>query len=125
MADFDELSTERIARSLAKQYAVLIASCEMLPIPVSLPRSTNGELSNVDTVPAVRRLAELAGEQPMPEEIQAALFTAAIFWLTAMDQLGIIIANQWHDIRGFQALAALEMSGSALADLGAWLLDQD
>lgn len=124
MADSNNLNLEAIARSIAKQYAVLVAACEMLPIPVALPEPTE-TLSNADTVPAVRRLAEIADEQPVPVEVQASIFTAALFWLTAMDMLGLLVVNEWNDIRGFQALAALEMSGSALADLGTWVLNQD
>ncbi|MEU6513649.1 hypothetical protein [Streptomyces sp. NPDC046978] len=124
MADSGDLNIEAIAHKIATQYAVLAASCDMLPIPIAIPEPTE-TLSNRDTVPAVRRVAEIADGQPVPEEVQAHLFTAAIFWLTAMDLLGILVSNQWNEVRGFQALAALDVSGSALADLGTWLLGQD
>lgn len=124
MADSGDLTVEVIARRIAGQYAVLQISCEMLPVPIALPEAA-ATLSNLDTVPAVRRVVDLAEEQPMPEEIQAHLFTAAIFWLTAMDLLGIILANEWSDSRGYQALGALSISGDALKDLGSWLIDQE
>ncbi|MCX4575628.1 hypothetical protein OHB41_21030 [Streptomyces sp. NBC_01571] len=123
MADSGDLSIEAIARKIAGQYAVLQISCEMLPVPIALPEASV-TLSNLDTIPAVQRVVDLAEEQPMPEEVQAHLFTAAIFWLTAMDLLGIIVANEWTDARAYQALGALSISGDALKDLGTWLVDQ-
>ncbi|MFC8676704.1 hypothetical protein ACFUEN_28965 [Streptomyces griseorubiginosus] len=124
MADSNDLSHEGIATKLATQYAVLVRACEMLPIPIALPEP-NAFMSNVEMVPAVRRVADIADAQPIPEEIQSHLFTAAIFWLTGMDLLGMLVTNEWNEIRAFQALAALSMSGSALADLGVWVLEQE
>ncbi|MFJ6540529.1 hypothetical protein ACIQMP_07775 [Streptomyces sp. NPDC091385] len=125
MADSEDLTLERIVNTLVRQYIVLVSACAMLPIPITLPKQGNGTFASAETVPAVRRLVEIAGEQPMPEENQADLFTAALFWLTAADMVELLIAIGWNEIRAFQALAALGVSGDALADLGIWILTQE
>ncbi|MER8030706.1 hypothetical protein ABTZ78_17305 [Streptomyces bauhiniae] len=124
MADSNDFDQERITRSLIKQYMVLRSACEMMPLPIVLPKQADGIFDNSEASPAVRRIVEIADELPIPEENRAELFTAALFWLTASDLLAIILGHGWSDVRGFQALAALELSGDALAAFGMWVLDQ-
>ncbi|MEW2164395.1 hypothetical protein AB0912_15585 [Streptomyces sp. NPDC007084] len=124
MADSEDLTAEAIARRLDTQYKMLQRCCVMLPVPINLP-DMGAFQADVEAPPAVERTAEIATEQPMPEEAQAALFTACVFWLTGMDLLGIFAIGGWSRVRAHQILKALDISQDALKSLGEWLLAQD
>ncbi|MEV5606998.1 hypothetical protein [Streptomyces sp. NPDC052225] len=121
MADSEDLNIEELARKLSLTYQGLVLCCEQLPIPVALPRHG---ATNVEAEPAVRRVAELADDQPMPEEIKAHLFTAAIFWLSGLDVFRVLVMDGWHDARGLQVIGCLVVAQEALSDLGEWLIEQ-
>jgi hypothetical protein len=122
MADSEDLTNEALARKLSTTYTTLAAACDMLPIPITLPRRG---VTNIEALPAVRRIVDLAEEQPMPEDVQAHLFTAAIFWLSALDVFAVLVNNEWNHQRAFQVAGCLSVAHDALSDLAEWLLAQD
>ncbi|WP_425832599.1 hypothetical protein [Streptomyces fractus] len=121
MADSQDLNIEDLAKKLSLTYQALALCCEQLPLPIALPRRG---ATNVEAEPAVRRIVELAAEQPMPEENQAHLFTAAIFWLTGLDVFRVLVMDGWNEVRALQMLSILTMTQDALQDLADWLSEQ-
>ncbi|MEU0084912.1 hypothetical protein [Streptomyces sp. NPDC006274] len=118
MADSQDEMMEHIAFRLSVIYTGLVACCEALPLPISLP---TGAVSNLETVPAVRRVSEIAEEVPIPEDHQAQLFTAAILWLAAMDLYGLLVKMEYSEPRAHGALAAMLIAHDAVTDLAEWL----
>ncbi|MFF8412852.1 hypothetical protein [Streptomyces omiyaensis] len=117
MSDKRDEILAHIAHELSVTYSMLAMACSNLPVPVVIP---TGEVSNVEAIPAVRRVAELAEDITMPVDQQAQLFASCCFWLAAMDVYGLLIAN-FHDVRAHSALANLIMATESLEDLLAWL----
>ncbi|MFJ2432956.1 hypothetical protein ACIOWM_07060 [Streptomyces anulatus] len=123
MSDFEELANRKIAAHLSTTYRAMVTACLALPLPVTLP---TGTVSNLEVVPAVRRLMEIALDQPMPEEMKGHAFAAAAFWLGAMDCYSLLRREEgWHMARAHSAAAALLMADGHLEDLEAWLADQE
>ncbi len=123
MSDFEERAMRKIAAHMSVTYSNLVTVCLNLPLPVTLP---TGEVSNLETVPAVRRLMTLTLDQPMPEEMKAHLFAVAAFWLGAMDCYGLLFREEvWEVSRAHSAAANLLMADGHLEDLAAWLGDQE
>lgn len=121
MSDFEEQSMRKISAHLSVTYSGLATLCSALPIPVTLP---TGAISNQEAVPAVRRLMDIAEDQPLPVEQQATLFTVAAFWLGAMDSYSLLYREEFHSARAHSAIAALLMADDHMIDLTVWLADQ-
>ncbi|MEU7044948.1 hypothetical protein AB0A77_28370 [Streptomyces varsoviensis] len=82
MSDREDQWAQDMGDGLGHTYTMLTVMCLRLPIEISLP---TGTVSNLETVPAVRRVLEIIEDLPMSEEDQADLFAACSFWLAAMD----------------------------------------
>ncbi|NML55354.1 hypothetical protein HHL19_16415 [Streptomyces sp. R302] len=117
MSDQRDEILAHIAHDLSLTYSKLAMACGNLPVPVAIP---TGSVSNVEAIPAVRRVAELAEDVTMPVDQQAQLFASCCFWLGAMDIYGLLFAS-FHDVRAHSALANLIMANESLEDLLAWL----
>ncbi|MEU2797696.1 hypothetical protein [Streptomyces sp. NPDC007117] len=123
MSDFEELANRKVSAHISATYSSMVAVCLTLPLPVTLP---TGMVSNLEVVPAVRRLMELTLDQPMPETMKAHVFAAAAFWLGAMDCYSLLIREEeWQVSRAHSAAANLLMADGHLEDLAAWLGDQE
>ncbi|WP_052744213.1 hypothetical protein [Streptomyces odonnellii] len=120
MSDYEEQVKHTLSAHLSRAYSGLVAICAALPVPIALP---TGEVSNLDTTPAVSRVMELAEDQPMPEEQQAHLFASCSFWLGALDLYGLLTLS-FSTARGYAVAANILMAESHMEDLGAWLADQ-
>ncbi|MER8083829.1 hypothetical protein ABTZ57_01370 [Streptomyces sp. NPDC094048] len=121
MSDHEDEMMNLAGERLASIYGGLVACCEMLPLPIALPK---GIVSNLDMVPAVRRIEQLADEQPMPEDQQAQLYTAAISWLAATDLFSLLVNEEYVEARAAGVLGTLMIARDCLTDLGTWLLEQ-
>lgn len=116
----DEMMNQATAR-LTSTYGGLVACCANLPIPITLP---SGLVTNLEIVPAVRRIEQLADEQPIPDEQQAQLYTAALLWLAAADLYKLLVTEDYVEARVGGLLGILMMTRDTLKDLGEWLLTQ-
>ncbi|MFB6950194.1 hypothetical protein ACFCXP_11240 [Streptomyces niveus] len=119
MADSEDQAMERLAHHISMTYGVLATLCLSLPVAVTLP---TGLVSNLDVVPAVRRMMDIIEDQPMPEEQQATLFAACSFWLGAMDLYGLL-TRDFHIARANSAAACLLMCDDTMNDLIVWLAE--
>lgn len=121
MSDHEDEMLATVSHGLTVAYTGLIATCAMLPVPITLPE---GVVTNLDAVPAVRRVCELADQQPMPEEQQAMLYTGATLWLAAMDLFELLRTGEYVEARAAGAVGILVTTNGHLRELGGWLLEQ-
>ncbi|WEH40781.1 hypothetical protein [Streptomyces sp. AM 2-1-1] len=121
MSDHEEQMTAMVAERLTSTYGALVAACALLPIPIALP---TGVVSNLEMVPALRRIETLAEEQPMPELQQSELYTAAMLWLAAADVFSLLV-EEYVEARAAGALGILLTVREAIHELGTWLLTQE
>ncbi|MEV0445839.1 hypothetical protein AB0I84_12950 [Streptomyces spectabilis] len=82
MSDHDETQAQALLLHLANFYAVLADVCLSLPIPIRLPAI---ETSYIHIVDGVSRAYTLFTDQPLPEQDQETLTTAALQWLSASE----------------------------------------
>ncbi|WP_052744212.1 hypothetical protein [Streptomyces odonnellii] len=121
MSDYEDDMMETLNRRLGTTYGGLVAVCANLPVPITLPQ---GVVTNTEIIPAVRRVADISDEQPMPEDQHAQLFTGSVLWLTAADAFQLLIKEGYVESRAAGALGVLMIANDALTDLGGWLLEQ-
>ncbi|MFE0036819.1 hypothetical protein [Streptomyces sp. NPDC059015] len=121
MADDQDKTMRYFSHRLSMVYTALVNCCAHLPIPISLPTKA---VDNLSAVPAVRRITEIAEEQPMPEEQHAALYTGSLMWLVAMDVFSILVVNEYDEIRAHGGIAATHVAEDALMELAQWLQAQ-
>ncbi|MFD8687833.1 hypothetical protein [Streptomyces sp. NPDC059651] len=121
MSDNEDRMLEAVSHGLTVAYTGLIATCAMLPVPIALPE---GLVSNLEAVPAVRRVTDIVDEQPMPEAQHAMLYTAATLWLAAMD-LFDLLRVEFVEARAAGAIGILLTANDHLGDLGTWLLGEN
>jgi hypothetical protein len=126
MADREDEIIEALNHGLSRIYTVLVHICQILPVPIALPTSgENGLVSNQEAYPAIKRVSELASDQPMPEEQEAQLYTGCIHWLAALDLYGLLVANEdWIETRAEGSGANLLYADEALKGLARWLITQ-
>ncbi|MEV5606999.1 hypothetical protein [Streptomyces sp. NPDC052225] len=116
MADSEDHQMNVLASHLAHTYIELARLCRLLPMPITLEEKV---YNFTGSIPAVRRAAELALDEPMPEDMQANLFNACTFWLGGLD-LFVLLANpeEFHTVRAHSAAGCLIQADIALRDLG-------
>ncbi|MYV56064.1 hypothetical protein [Streptomyces sp. SID3212] len=117
MSDEDDQLMIELRTGIGAVYAMLIAVCAALPIPVSLP---TGVVAGVEASEAVHRLTELVREIPLPEEQLANLSAGATLWLCATDMLGLINGIGFVEYRAMGGTAMLLMAQESLSDLAHW-----
>lgn len=121
MSDNEDRMLAAVSHGLTVTYSGLIATCAMLPVPITLPE---GLVTNLEAVPAVRRVTDIVEEQPMPEEQHAMLYTASTLWLAAMD-LFELLRIEFVEARAAGAVGILMIANEHLGDLGTWLLGEN
>jgi hypothetical protein len=120
MADSEDFVMGHLASRLGEIYTALALLCMSLPVEIVLPV---GAVTNIETIPAVRRVAEIVEDQPMPEEVQAELYASCLFWLGAMDLYGIL-TQDYHSVRAQSALANLITAEQSAREVAEWIKDQ-
>lgn len=121
MSDTADEMRGDLAATLAKTYKGLATTCLNLPVPVALP---SGFVDADDAVAGVRRLMDISEEEPMPEDIRAALFSACAFWLGADDLFRLLHTKEFNTARAYSCAANLIMCENSLEDVVAFLLGQ-
>ncbi|MFI6337820.1 hypothetical protein [Streptomyces sp. NPDC050535] len=119
MADHDDEVMGELAHAISTVYTILVDVCGMLPVPIGLP--TDQHIPAADAVPAIRRVTELAGEQPMGDLQAIQLYSGCIHLLAAID-LYALCAARYHDTRAEGASANLLHAETALTTLARWLV---
>lgn len=120
MADSQDMAMGHLAARLGDIYTAIALLCMSLPVEIIIPI---GSVSNVEVIPAVRRVAEIIDDQPMPEEVQAELFASCVFWLAAIDLYGLL-TQDFHEARVQSALANLIMAEDSAKMVAVWIKDQ-
>jgi hypothetical protein len=121
MSDEFDAKIERITERMAVTYAGLMACCERLPLPIKLP---TGNIGGEHAIAAVRRVTEIARDQPIPEEQQAYLYGSCIQWLVAIDLLGLQLIDE-HVDREPGIELNLRGAYETLIALAAWLMESE
>lgn len=119
MADRDDEVMREVALSISTIYTMLADVCGMLPVPIGLPTDQHIPVENA--YPAIQRVADLAGEQPMGELQGIQLYTGCIHLLAAID-LYALCAARYMDTRAEGACANLIQAEQALMPLARWLV---
>ncbi|MDX3831375.1 hypothetical protein [Streptomyces europaeiscabiei] len=120
MADSQDMAMSYLASRIGDIYTAIALLCMSLPVEIVLPI---GSVSNIEVIPAVRRVAEIVEDQPMPEEVQAELFASCVFWLAAIDLYGLL-TQDFHEVRVQSALANLIMAEDSAKAVAVWIKDQ-
>lgn len=122
MSDTPDSMMRGLQSSLAAVYIGLVGACEHLPVPITLP---TGVLHSSELIEAVRRVAAISEEQPMPEEQQAMLYTGAIMWLAAADLYGMLKHTDYVAARAEGGLGILLVAGDSIGELSTWLANNE
>jgi len=120
MADSQDQAMGYLSSRLSEIYSALALICMSLPVEIVLPV---GAVSNVEAIPAVRRVVEIVEDQPMPEEIQAELYACCVFWLAAIDLYGLL-TEDYHEVRVQSALGNLITAEESARQVAHWIKDQ-
>ncbi|MEW2164396.1 hypothetical protein AB0912_15590 [Streptomyces sp. NPDC007084] len=123
MADSQDEVIERLALGLSVTYSGLARVCLALPVPIAL--ATGPGVSNLEAIPAVRRIMEVLRDQPMPEEQHGNLYSVCAYWLAAMDVFTVLVAAEFHAARAMSIEACLMMADGCLLDIAGWAASQD
>lgn len=103
-------------------YLLAVAICALLPIPIELPR---GVVTNTQMRDSIRRVAEIAEDQPIPEAEKAKLWAGSVSFLAALDLFSIEMEVEHHPLRAEGVEAALMTSEGAFVDLSEWVGNQE
>lgn len=119
MADRDDEVMSSLALSISHVYSMLVHVCGLLPVPIGLPVDHHVPAS--DAIPAIRRITELVGEQPMGEDQMLKLYSGCIHLLAALDLYGLC-SMSYHDNRADGVAALLLHTQEDLESLEIWLI---
>lgn len=84
MSDWNDITEEDFLLRLLHSYHHIAITVSLLPLPLTLPPVRNGA-HFTDFIDAIARTAEISEDIHAPEDVQAALFTGCLHWLTAID----------------------------------------
>ncbi|MGW4950648.1 hypothetical protein [Streptomyces parvulus] len=118
MADHEDETMSALAHTISLVYSILIEVCGMLPVPIGLP--ADGHIPTTDAVPAIKRVAALATDQPMGETQEAQLIVGCLHLLAAID-LYALCAVRYEETRADGAGLNLAHAEDALTHLAHWL----
>ncbi|MEU1275313.1 hypothetical protein [Streptomyces sp. NPDC005799] len=119
MADHNDEVLREVALAISTVYTILVDVCRALPVPIGLP--TDQHIPVQEAYPAIQRVADLAGEQPMGELQGIQLYTGCIHLLAAID-LYALCATRYMDTRAEGASANLIIAQESLKALALWLV---
>ncbi|MEV7871487.1 hypothetical protein AB0P17_36555 [Streptomyces sp. NPDC088124] len=118
MADKADMMMEDAGRQIARVYTGLAKACAVLPLPITLP---TGVVASGEIIPAVRRIVQIIGEIPLPDDQRAELFAAAVYWLAAVDLYHLCL-HEVEESRAAGVMGVLMMADEAVHGLAEWLL---
>ncbi|MDG9703784.1 hypothetical protein [Streptomyces sp. DH37] len=124
MSDEPERGMERLMVLIVDFYDLLAALLAKLPVPIALPEGP--VYDSVEMTSAVRRVAEIIGDQPVSEDVKIGVWAASLHWLTAAEMFSLLRVGGWDGIRADQVriiLASGEAGLEGAAD--ALLRDQE
>ncbi|MGW0599942.1 hypothetical protein ACWD11_22700 [Streptomyces sp. NPDC002776] len=119
MADRNDENMEALAFSISFIYTMLVDICRALPVPIGLP--TDQHIPASDAVPAIKRVTEVAGDQPMGETQALQLYTGCIHLLAAIDLYGLC-AMRYEETRAEGSGLNLFLAEQELKALALWLV---
>jgi hypothetical protein len=120
MADDFEDGAEAAGFHLSVIYKLIVLTCADLPIPIQLPQ---GMVQIPDAVEGVRRVADIIIDQPIPEEMQAEFYAGCAYWLSAVDILGLQVANpEINRLR--QVAACMVAAEEGIRNIARWVRHQ-
>ncbi|REE62144.1 hypothetical protein BX257_4757 [Streptomyces sp. 3212.3] len=119
MADREDEIMRALAHSISMVYTILVDVCGALPVRIGLP--SDPHIPAAEAVPAIRRVADLAKDQPMGETQEAQLFSGCIHLLAAID-LYRLCAAEYMETRAEGIGANLFYAEQALRNLALWLV---
>jgi len=82
MSDQEDRMRNMFREHLEATYRTIIAVCNLLPVPISLP---DREADILERIEAVGRAAELITEQPLPEEPKISAELLCHQWVAAAE----------------------------------------
>ncbi len=118
MADWRDLNEENGFRRLARMYKLIAGTCSMLPLPIALAPSENAQFGGI--IDAVARVAKIINENPVPTEVEAAIFASCTYWLTAMELFAAFLAEPKEYRANAFAMLILDSEASLYAAID-WL----
>lgn len=121
MSDQHEADMEAMWQHFGAVYMLAFAICALLPIPIELPR---GIVTNVQMRDALRQVAEIANDQPMPEGEKANLWAGSVSFLAALDLFAVMVED-YHPLRAEGVEAALTTSETSFTALSEWVANQE
>lgn len=121
MSDKNEEAFEAIMADIVMSYGAMGHVFSHLPVPVQFPR---GEINAADARDAVIRAAQIAQDQPMPEEQQILMERTALLWLAAFE-MAALFQRAPEPFRAGAAVHCIMGSDQAMISLGEWLLGQE
>lgn len=119
MADHQDEVLEALAHSISFIYTMLVDICGALPVKIGLP--TDRHIPASDAVPAIKRVSEVAHDQPMGELQTMQLYSGCIHLLAAVD-LYALCATRYEDTRAEGAGVNLLHAEQELKALALWLV---
>ncbi len=119
MADHRDEIMEALAHSISFIYTMLVDICGALPVKIGLP--TDRHIPASDAVPAIKRVSEVAHDQPMGELQTVQLYSGCIHLLAAID-LYALCATRYEDTRAEGAGVNLLHAEQELKSLALWLV---
>jgi hypothetical protein len=119
MADHEDEIMDALAHAISDAYTILVDVCLALPVPIMMPMDQH--IPTSEAVPAIRRVAELAAEQPMGEEQEALLYSGCVYLLSAID-LYALCAARFEPTRADGVGSLLLHADDVLGTLHRWLL---
>ncbi|MEU1478906.1 hypothetical protein [Streptomyces sp. NPDC005760] len=119
MADREDEIMEGLAHSISFIYTMLVDICGALPVRIGLPADQHIPAS--DAVPAIKRVSEVAHDQPMGELQTMQLYSGCIHLLAAID-LYALCASRYEDTRAEGAGVNLLHAEQELKSLALWLV---
>lgn len=122
MSDKHEADMERMWEHFSALYMLTVAICALLPIPIELPR---GLVTSTQMRDSIRRVAEIASDQPIPEVEKANLWAGCIAFLAALDLFSIMMEVEDHPLRKEGTEAVLMTSEKSLRALSEWVSNQE
>ena len=121
MSDEHDGTFHALLIQLIGSYAMFGRIFHELPVPVALP---HGLIAGPMMREAIIRTAELAEDQPMPEEQQTLLERACLMWIAADHMLAVYHHDQEMEYLAAAAVHCIEVADDAALSLGEWLVDQ-
>ncbi|MBQ1096315.1 hypothetical protein KBY55_09485 [Streptomyces sp. b94] len=118
MADHEDEMMRVLAHTISLVYSILVDVCGMLPVPIGLP--ADHHVPTTDAAPAIKRVAELAKDQPMGETQEAQLLVGCLHLLAAID-LYALCAVRYEETRADGAGLNLAHAEDSLKRLSTWL----